>query len=137
MSTLIIALPDLASPSTEPAFVRTPDGQQTVEHGTAALTQLPMADEIVALVPLACLSWHRITLPRAPAGKLRAVLDGLLEERVLDDPQALHFALAPGARAGDDVRRAAACDERDDQRGRERAEERGEGLQGGHRCEAR
>lgn len=109
MSTLIIALPDLASPSTEPAFVRTPDGQQTGEHGTAALTQLPMADEIVALVPLACLSWHRITLPRAPAGKLRAVLDGLLEERVLDDPQALHFALAPGARAGDDTW-VAACD---------------------------
>ena len=34
------------------------------------------------------------------AVRLRSVLNGLLEDRLLDDPNMLHFALEPGARAG-------------------------------------
>jgi general secretion pathway protein L len=55
----------------------------------------------VVIVPSAQLSWHRLTLPiGALAGRQRAVLEGLLEEQLLDDPTHLHFALAPHARAG-------------------------------------
>ncbi len=68
--------------------------------------------EVVAVAPLAALSWHRITLPPgsgSTSARLRAVLDGLLEERLLDDPEALHFAVQPQARAGATVW-VAACD---------------------------
>ena len=68
--------------------------------------------EVVAVVPLAALSWHRVTLPQGTgsgATRLRAVLDGLLEERVLDDPESLHFAVEPQARGGATVW-VAACD---------------------------
>jgi general secretion pathway protein L len=33
--------------------------------------------------------------------RLRSVLDGLLEERLLDEPEQLHFAIQPQARAGE------------------------------------
>jgi hypothetical protein len=42
--------------------------------------------------------------PRASAAgtpRLRAALEGLLEEQLLDDPDAVHLALQPGARAGE------------------------------------
>lgn len=68
--------------------------------------------EVVAVVPLAALSWHRVTLPQGSGNtstRLRAVLDGLLEERLLDEPEALHFAVQPQARAGATVW-VAACD---------------------------
>ena len=32
--------------------------------------------------------------------RVRSVLNGLLEDRLLDEPERLHFALEPGARAG-------------------------------------
>jgi len=44
-----------------------------------------------------------VTLPQGSLGsavRLRSVLDGLLEDRLLDDPQSLHFALEPGAKTG-------------------------------------
>ena len=59
--------------------------------------------EVVALVPAGQLSWQRVTLPRGVgpgAPRLRSVLDGLLEDQLLDDAGALHFALEPGAQGG-------------------------------------
>ena len=56
------------------------------------------AGEIVAVVPARALSWQQVTLPQgatAQASRLRAVLEGLLEEHLLDDPAQLHFALQP------------------------------------------
>jgi general secretion pathway protein L len=68
----------------------------------AAASLLPVVDrqtEVVALVPALALSWHAIELPaglhKQPA-RLQAALQGLLEERLLDDVSALHMALAPG-----------------------------------------
>ena len=58
---------------------------------------------MVAVVPVRALSWQRVQLPQgvgSQSPRLRAVLDGLLEERLLDDTAQLHFALQPGARAG-------------------------------------
>jgi len=62
------------------------------------------------VVPAQHLSWHRLELPRgtldrklfadSDAVRLRAVLDGLLEDRLLDDPAQLHFALQPHAKTG-------------------------------------
>lgn len=66
---------------------------------TAALTTLTLGTDTVAVVPAHALSWHRVQLPtgtlRTP--RLRAVLEGLLEDVLLDEPAQLHFALQPQA----------------------------------------
>lgn len=72
------------------------------------LIPLILAAETVALVPAHALSWHRVQLPpgtldggifkERSAPRLRAVLEGLLEDQLLDDPAQLHFALQPQAR---------------------------------------
>ncbi|MDB5966589.1 MAG: hypothetical protein JWQ72_3089 [Polaromonas sp.] len=89
-----LAVPPPASPvdDAEPAGLRA-----LPEHGSAPLALLPRAEEVVAVVPYRRLSWHRLTLPAIPRSRLRAALEGLLEERLLEEPQRLHFALAPGA----------------------------------------
>lgn len=114
MTALIITLPiepPLATAQFD--YVLTPDGRTVAGHSRVPVALLPTAPngEIVAVVPAQALSWHRVQLPRGTLSKkflsesssprLRAILDGLLEERLLDDPAQLHFALAPGAR--DDV----------------------------------
>ena len=109
MSTLIVSLPlESASNTTEWAFVVTPDGRTPGEHGKALAALLPQprgaGAEVVALVPVQALAWHRIDLPKgvAPATpRMRTALEGLLEEQLLDDTEAVHFALQPGARAGE------------------------------------
>lgn len=80
------------------------------------LNLLPRADrrvEVVTMVPAWTLSWHRVTLPpglsRAPA-RLQAALCGLLEDRLLQEPQQLQLALAPGWRAAE-ATWVAACDQ--------------------------
>lgn len=45
------------------------------------------------------LSLHEVKLPLMPTYRIRAALAGVLEEQLLDDPQDLHFALAPDALA--------------------------------------
>lgn len=65
-----------------------------------ATADLPHDEETVLLVPDAWLSWHRVTLPKVSSGRLRATLEGLLEEQVLDEPSQLHFAVAPETRTG-------------------------------------
>ncbi len=107
MSTLVITLP-LAEPGSADSYPYTlsPDGHAVARHDSAPAALLPAvgrAGETVALVPAHALSWQRVTLPPgalAQPARLRAVLEGLLEEHLLDEPVALHFALAPGAQAG-------------------------------------
>ena len=93
----------LAAPGAPAEFehVFSTDGLTVTRIGRAAPALLPRADEVVAVLPAADLSWHRITCPRAAPAKLPAALVGVLEEAVLEDPQQLHFALAPGARGGE------------------------------------
>lgn len=110
MSTLILYLP-LAShgPAAEYSYTLTSDGHTPTRHASAPAALLPeparRGGEVVAIVPAAALSWQRVTLPKGvptatggPAPRLRAVLEGLLEEHLLDDPAQLHFALEPDAR---------------------------------------
>ena len=104
MSLLLIALPP--GPPASYDFATSADGQGVAALGSAAPSLLPPAGrgvEVVALVPASQLSWQRVTLPRGVgpgAPRLRAILEGLLEDQLLDDAAALHFALAPGAQGG-------------------------------------
>jgi general secretion pathway protein L len=109
MSTLLLHLP-LATPGphTPYSYTLTADGHAVTGQGSAPPATLPptgRTGETVALVPIRALSWHRVTLPQglslSNGARLRAVLEGLLEERLLDDPAQLHFALQPDARAGE------------------------------------
>ncbi|RYX91701.1 MAG: general secretion pathway protein GspL [Comamonadaceae bacterium] len=105
MTTLIVTLPlQPAGTAPEYSYVLTPDGRTLETHASAAAALLPQpVTEVIAVAPARALSWHRLELPKgstANAARLRAVLEGLLEERLLDDPQTLHFALEPGARTG-------------------------------------
>lgn len=89
---------------TDPAslwgWAQTHDGQTLSRHGESPLAELPLDPDCVLVVPVHRLSWHTVTLPKVNPSRLRATLDGLLEDRVLDDLTALQLALAPGFRPG-------------------------------------
>lgn len=82
------------------SFVLSSDGHTVVQAGQAALALLPRADSVLLMLAEADVGWHRLLIPRAPAARLRAALAGVMEEALLDDEDALHFALAPGAAPG-------------------------------------
>jgi general secretion pathway protein L len=84
----------------EYAYLLSADGLGVARQGRTTAALLPKADTVVAWLGPTDVSWHRITLPRAPASKLRAALVGLLEEQLLDDEQAVHLAVAPQATVG-------------------------------------
>lgn len=106
MTTLVLLCPERAPDAPPPAadepiaYVLSADGIAVSDQGTAPAARLPRADTVVAVLPPHAVSWHRLALPKAPAGRMRAALGGLLEERLLDDDEELHLALAPDARAG-------------------------------------
>lgn len=107
MRTLIIQLPAaLPSPSlayahaqVAQAQAQTPSGNPALRVQWAAASLLPRADrqtETVALVPAAALSWHRVTLPpglHKQTARVPAALQGVLEDRLLEDTADLHMAL--------------------------------------------
>ena len=95
---LIIALPHSANATTGYAHVHS-DGHAVLRSATgAAATLSAHAGEVVAVVPHSRLAWLRVQLPPASHGpRLQSVLHGLLEDRLLDDPQQLHIVLAPEA----------------------------------------
>lgn len=125
MSTLIVTLPlEPTGPSTTYDYVLSPDGRTPGPHANAPAHLLPTTagatGELVAMVPVQALSWHRVEFPKGTLGKsllggtgqaarLQAVLEGLLEDRVLDETAELHFALAPDAQDGA-ANWVAACD---------------------------
>lgn len=112
MSTLILTLPLQAlDASVALDYVLSADDQTGVEHASAPLALLPRLPdrhaEVVLLLPAQALSWHQVQLPRGslPSGwlpergasRLRTILEGLLEDRLLDEPEQLHLALQPQA----------------------------------------
>ncbi len=117
MSSLIVSLPLApATGSTEWAYALVSAARTPESHGTAPAALLPRPSgagaEVVALVPPQALAWHRVQLPKGTAAgspRLRAVLEGLLEEQLLDDPESLHLAVQPGARPEEPVW-VAVCD---------------------------
>ena len=105
MRTLIIQLPP-GPPGPAQAYalalVQAAPADAPLQLQWAVASALPAADrqtETVALLPGHTVSWHRVDLPpglhKQPA-RLQAALQGLLEDRLLDDPAQLHLALQPG-----------------------------------------
>lgn len=88
------------------------DANSRSKTGTLSLSELPQADATVLVVPARAISWHQVDLPKMPKAKLRAALDGLLEERLLDDTIDMAFAISPDAQTGKSATGAwvAACD---------------------------
>ena len=118
MATLILTLPRTGLQAGSVLdYVLSPDGLAVGTASSAPLALLPNAGtgrvtETLLLVDAAQLSWHRVQLPKGASGnsaRLRAVLVGLLEDQLLDDPAVLHFALEPGA-AKDASTWVAVCD---------------------------
>jgi len=123
MSTLAVQLPTrkrLSARRADEAGAAGPEGPQLLwalsddglsvsSHGQAGVGLLPRADSVVAVLDPRDLSWHRITVPKAPAAKLRAALASVLEDALLEDAEAVHLALEPGLRPGQEGW-VAACD---------------------------
>lgn len=99
-ATVAEGAPASAGPK-EYSYVLSADGVHVSRQGRCVAAMLPRADSVVAVMPAADLSWQQVTVPKAPAARLRSALAGMLEEVLLDDPEDLHLALAPQARAGD------------------------------------
>ncbi len=114
MSTLVVQIPprprlrarstdavDADSRSgTEYSYALTSDGLALISQGRCAPSLLPKAPSVVAVLSDADVSWHRITLPKAPAARMQAALAGVLEDALLEDAEAVHLAVAPEANAG-------------------------------------
>jgi general secretion pathway protein L len=116
MSTLVILIPerqrlrargaggeatDGSRSGQEYVYALSPDGLALQTEGQCAAALLPKATHVVAVLSDTDVAWHRITLPKAPAARLRAALDGVLEEALLDEPDAVHLAIAPLAVPGE------------------------------------
>jgi len=68
---------------------------------------------VVAMVPATALSWHKVVLPAGlgrASPRLLAALHGLLEDRLLQEPDQLHLALQPDWHSGSPVW-VAACEQ--------------------------
>lgn len=114
MPILVVQLPERtrltgADPAADEAWVA--PGQEYVyalgsdelelrQQGQAPAALLPKASSVVAVLADADVAWHRVNLPKAPAGRLREALIGVLEDNLLDEPETVHLALLPGAAAG-------------------------------------
>lgn len=90
----------------------TEDRPMSTQAPLALLPRPQRREEVVALLPAAALSWHRISLPAGlgrSGVRLQAALVGLLEDRLLQDPAQLHLALPAHWTAGEPTW-VAACD---------------------------
>lgn len=115
MSTLVLLIPprarqqaragatgdDAAAAAThEFDWLLSGDGFAIDRQGRSPASLLPRAATVVVALADTDVAWHRISLPRAPAARLRAALGGVLEEALLDEPADVHLAVAPRAAAG-------------------------------------
>jgi general secretion pathway protein L len=92
--------PEASGLATDYVYVSSPDGLALEAQGHCAAALLPKATTVIAVLADADVSWHRITLPKAPAARLRAALGGVLEDALLEDADDVHLALAPAATPG-------------------------------------
>jgi general secretion pathway protein L len=111
MPLLLVLLPERArgasgrgvDAATEFTWVRSDTGERVDAQGVAPAAQLPNVETVVAVLPAGDVGWQRLDLPRVPGSRLRDALAGALEDRVLEDPDQLHFAVEPGAATGSTV----------------------------------
>ncbi len=117
---LIVTLPltSLApsgAPAAEMDYALTHAGFALGQHGCASLALLARSEQTALMVPAGALSWHPVNMPRLSRGtsqtKVRTVLDGLMEDQILDEPAQMHLALWQQTRKeGDKQHWVAACD---------------------------
>jgi general secretion pathway protein L len=69
------------------------NGETVIDSGQGAASLPPRDDDVVLVLPPRVVSWHRMAVPKVGGARLRAVLDGLLEDRLLTDTADMHFAL--------------------------------------------
>lgn len=102
MAILIITLPAQSLKSaTQVDYVISRDGTSLDTQSSAPWSLLPASaraaqvSQVILVLPVARLSWHQVLLPAGAArsARLRAVLDGLVEDQLLDDVTDLHLAL--------------------------------------------
>ena len=117
MNAMVVYLPTTAAGVTLAYdFTRTAGDEGHNDHASAPAALLPAparGGDVVAVVPAALLSWHSVELPkgiRAGSARLQQVLQGLLEDQLLDEPTQLHLALGPTANADDGKVWVAVCD---------------------------
>ncbi len=110
MSRLLIALNAPGVSSTEWAYAVQAENGRLTHHASGAPANLPKLGHVTVVVPALALSWHRIALPKAQSARVRAALEGMLEDKLLDEPANLHFALQTGAKPGDSGVWVAVCD---------------------------
>lgn len=115
MSTLIVQIPPqprLRTSARGPAsassragieynYVLSTDGLVIKSDGKCAAALLPKATTTIAVLSDSDVSWHRITMPKAPAARLQTALVGILEEALLEDADSMHLAVAPDPKAGE------------------------------------
>lgn len=106
MSSLIVSLPlTTAAAGLQLPYALVSDSALLVDSGLATVSKWPKASELVLQVPAQQLTWLQVDLPKPgrslPAGKLRAVLEGLVEDQVLGDVGSLHLALPAHAPGGE------------------------------------
>jgi general secretion pathway protein L len=110
MTSLIISLPTASAGATAHYDYLLSSADDAESHGASVpLALLPQPPDrqtdVVVLLPMHALSWHQVQLPKGSlarsltsergASRLRAILDGLLEDRLLDEPAQLHLAMQP------------------------------------------
>lgn len=108
MKTLFLLLPPApVTASSAWAFLESPDGRHAGRFASATTSLLPRPGRgtasVVLVIPAQAVSWHRAQWPRtlaAGSSRLRAALEGMLEDELLDDPASLHLAIEPHAQAG-------------------------------------
>lgn len=102
MAILIITLPAQALKSASQLdYVISRDGTALDIQSSAPWSLLPasaraaQAMQVVLVLPVERVSWHQVQLPpgAARSARLRAVLEGLVEDQLLDDVADLHLAL--------------------------------------------
>jgi len=102
MTILIITLPAQALKSaTQLDYVISRDGTNVDTQSSAPWSLLPssardaQAMQVVLVLPVERVSWHQVQLPpgAARSARLRVVLEGLIEDQLLDDVADLHLAL--------------------------------------------
>lgn len=98
---LIIALPHFANATSAGYAHVHSEGHSVLRQATGAASTLSAhAGEVVGVIPHSRLSWLAVSLPPGSQGpRLQGVLRGLLEDRLLDEPEQLHLVPEPNALA--------------------------------------
>ena len=95
MSQLIVTPLSADGTSDEFAYAMVSDAGVLTGHGQATPALLPAADQAVLMLPAKMLSWHAVQMPKLPRGssdqRIQAVLAGILEEKLLDEPAHMHL----------------------------------------------